>query len=136
MVNHLIDPSYFDDLIAEFAFEYDWYFVKGAIVDDMGNRKYSYGKTKIVGSLQDNGTYTDRRKDGNITYHRYKFYFSSQYKLDRNDIIFYNNQYLLVNEDIEKYDEYGVRSCSLVSVDKSLYRDLLEVVKDEVLNRD
>lgn len=134
--NNLIDPSFFEDLMLEFAFTYDWYFISGVTTDDLGNRKYKYGKTTIDGSLQDAGTYTERRKEGNVTYHKYKFYFLSNYKLDRNDIIYYNNEYLLVNEDIQKYDEYGVRSATLVTINSALYRDLLAVAKEEVVQRD
>lgn len=135
-MNPLIDISFFEDLMAEFEYEYDWFFVTGTTTDDLGHRTYKYSKGKIMASIQDDGVHTDRRKDGNVTYHRYSLYCLTRYKINRNDIIYYNNEYLLVNDDVVKYNEYGVMSCTLVSVDQSLYRDLLEPLRSEVSNYD
>jgi len=38
MQNHIIDPTFFYDVIEESAFDYDWYAASGYTTDDLGKR--------------------------------------------------------------------------------------------------
>ena len=48
--NHVIDPTFFFDAILEFAFDYDWYAMKGYELDDMKRRIAKFDKLSISGS--------------------------------------------------------------------------------------
>ena len=126
--NHLVDPSYFDDAIEQFEFDYVWLHCKGLEVDELGNQKNTYEQLPLRGSLQPQGYKRENNKEGNTETRPFMFYCKSIYRIDVGDIVIYNNIYLMV-DGINLYDEYGVRSCSLESIDIAQYRDLQEAVK-------
>lgn len=126
--NHVIDPTFFNDAINEFAFEYDAYIVKDKIIDDYGRIVSKFEKQKVVGSLQSSGKRLNQTKTGNTESWSYNFYCKSMYRLDIGDFIYYNDKWLHVIA-INDYDEWGVRSCTLNMVQLSSYKDLQEFVK-------
>lgn len=126
--NHIIDPSYFDDAIAQFAFTYDWYHITGMEVDELGNQKNTFTKIQIEGSLQPKVNRRQMKKDGMVETRPYDFYCKSIYRIDTGDFICYNNDWLIV-DSVEPYDEYGVRHVTLESANMSMYKDLLEAQK-------
>lgn len=126
--NHIINPSYFDDIIEEFSFEYDWYVITDIVVDELGYQKNKYTLAKIKGSLQPQGMRRNYNKEGNTTTNGYDFYCKSIYRINIGDFINYNEDYLIV-VSVSPYDEYGVRKCTLESANMSQYQDLLEFKK-------
>lgn len=123
--NHVIDPTYFYDAIEEFAFDYDIFVVTQPKLDDYGNRTYGYAKESIRGSLQSHGTKLVQSKSGNTHEVRYSFYCKSLYQINIGDIIDYKGKYLRVN-DVQDYDEYGVRQAELSMIELAAYRDFAD----------
>lgn len=126
--NHVVDPTFFYDAIEQFAFDYDIYVVESEDIDDDGNQVHTYSKKTIRGSLQTQGLNRRQSKRGNTDEIRYDFYCKSLYRIDVGDFINYKNLWLYC-ESVHEYDEYGVRSCSLISVKLTAYKDLKEYVK-------
>lgn len=126
--NHIIDPSYFDDCIEQFSFDYTWYHITGLDVDDLGNQKNTFLKLTVKGSLQPKGNRRQMKKEGMIEVRSYDFYCKSIYRIDTGDFICYNNDWLIV-DSVEPYDEYGVRHVTLESANMAMYKDLLEAEK-------
>lgn len=126
--NHVIDPAYFDDAIAEFAFSYDWYSTSGSKVDDMGRQNYVYSKLKIVGSLQSQGTSLSQGVDLNSEDMQYRFYCKSNYRIMIGDFICYKNRWLRVT-GVRDFDEWGVRSATLRMVDLNNYHNFRDQLK-------
>lgn len=127
-MNHIIDPTYFYDAIAQFAFDYIIYHADGLTVDDEGKQSYSYTEATINGSLQSQGHRRSQGKKGNIDNWEYKLYCKSLYRIDIGDMIKYNDKYLYV-DDITDYDEWGVREAHLQMVDLNAYRDFADWLK-------
>lgn len=128
MQNHVIDPTFFYDAIEEFAFNYDWYVVDGLSLDDYGRRITQFKKMTIRGSLQSKGTSLNLKSSGNTENMKYKFYCKSLYRIGIGDFIHYKNRWLHVDQ-VEDYDEWGVRNVSLTMVNLNNYKDLEEYVK-------
>ena len=128
--NHVIDPTFFWDAIEEFSFNYTIYINTSKTVDEYGRRKLGYTKETIRGSLQSQGSRVNRSKSGNTDTKSYEFYCKSLYRINKNDVIEYNNDYFIV-VGIQDYDEYGVRSAHLEMIQLSAYRDLEEYIKFE-----
>lgn len=126
--NHLVDPTFFYDAIEEFSFNYTIYVVTGQTLNDDGNTVPQYSQQTIRGSLQSQGTRLVQSMTGNKTEQIYKFYCKSLYRIDIGDILVYKNRYMRVDE-LQDYDEYGVRECSLTVVDLAQYRDLAAYIK-------
>ena len=126
--NHVIDPTYFFDAIEEFRFTYDWYVNSGKTLDDYGRMINSYTKQDINGSLQPEGVRIVQKNEGNIEQMEYKFYCKSLYRISIGDFINYKNKWLWVTE-VQDYDEWGVRECTLSQTDLNLHKDLLEYYK-------
>lgn len=126
--NHIIDPSYFDDAIEAFSFNYEWWHINNMIVDDYGNQKNQFTKLTIVGSLQPQGYNKQFNKEANVETRPYNFYCKSIYRIVIGDFIRYNNLWLIVTS-VTPLDEYGVRSCSLETTQISQYQDLMEAIK-------
>lgn len=126
--HHFIDPLFFLDALLEFATQFDWYAKKGYGVDAMGRRVAEYDKQPIVGSLQPQTGSTNFRVEGNTTNLKYKFYCMSKYRINYDDFIFYHDRWLHVDE-VQEYDEAGVRECSLTMVNLTDYRDFESYVK-------
>ena len=125
--NHVIDPTFFWDAIEEFSFDYTIYINTSKTVDEYGRRKLGYTKEIIRGSLQSQGSRVNRSKSGNTDTKSYEFYCKSLYRINKNDVIEYNNDYFIV-VGIQDYDEYGVRSASLNQIQLTAYRDLADYV--------
>lgn len=125
---HVIDPSYFDDAIAQFAVEYDWWHVTGQVVDDYGYQKNTFSKLPLIGSLQPQSYRRIPNKEGVTEIKPYDFYCKSIYRIEVGDFINYKNEWLIVTA-IYPYDEYGVRKADLQSVNMASYKDLTEAVK-------
>ena len=126
--NHVIDPTYFYDAIEEFAFDYVLYVNTGKKIDEYGKRVLSYNKQIIRGSLQSQGSFTNRSKSGNTDNKSYEFYCKSLYRIDINDVLEYKHNYYIVNE-VHDFDEYGVRWAKLSMIQLSNYRDLAAYIK-------
>ena len=126
--NHVIDPTYFYDVIEEFAFNFDWYPVKDNIVDAMGKKTFQYAKEKIRGSLQSQGTSLNQNLDLNTESMEYRFYCKSLYRISIGDFIHYKNRWLRV-KSVRDFDEYGVRSAVLQMVQLANYKDFAEYLK-------
>ena len=126
--NHLVDPTFFYDAIEEFSFNYTIYVVTGQTLNEDGNTVPQYTQQTIRGSLQSQGTRLVQSMTGNKTEQIYKFYCKSLYRIDIGDSLVYKNRYMRVDE-LQDYDEYGVRECSLTVVDLAQYRDLAAYIK-------
>lgn len=126
--NHLIDPTYFNDAIEEFAFDYDWYVQSDKTQDEYYRIKYTFEKRTIRGSLQTQGLSLAQSKSGNTTSNKYKFYCKSLYRIKDGDFIYYKGNWLHV-DGYHEYDEWGVRECDLTNVELSAYKDLAEYIK-------
>lgn len=126
--HHFIDPLFFLDSILEFGVDYDWFASKGYVTDSMGRRVTTFDKRTIFGSLQPQTGSVVFSKSGNTTSLKYKFYCMSKYRINYNDFIHYHNRYLHVDE-VQEYDEAGVREVSLTMVNLSDYRDFEDYLK-------
>lgn len=127
-MNHVIDPTFFYRAIEIFEFEYDFYRLSKQTTNEFYEQVPEYEHFKIKGSLQSQGSKIVQRKEGNLTEVRYDFYCKSLYRIDKGDLLHYKHKLLRV-EDVNDYDEYGVRSCKLVMVQLSAYQDLEEYIK-------
>lgn len=126
--NHVIDPTFFYDAIEEFSFDYILYVNTGKDVDEYGKRVLTYTQQCIRGSLQSKGSSIQRSKEGTTTEKGYDFYCKSLYRIDKNDILRYKNDFYIVNS-VQDYDEYGVRSAELSMIQLTNYRDLADYIK-------
>ena len=126
--NHLVDPSYFYDVIEEFAFDYDIFVKTGETQDEYFRTKMTFEKQTIRGSLQTQGLTLHQNKTGNIQTNEYNFYCKSLYRINIGDFISYKGQWLHV-DSVHEYDEWGVREARLTMVQLSSYKDLEEYVK-------
>ena len=122
MQHHFIDPYFFLEALLEFATEFEWYPMTGYEVDEMGRRISKFDKQSIVGSLQPQTGTISFSTTGNTHNLKYKFYCMSKYKINYGDFIYYHNRYLMVDE-VQEYDEAGVRECSLTMINLTDYRD-------------
>lgn len=126
--NHVIDPTFFWDAIEEFSFDYTLYVNTSKTVDDYGKRVLGYTVETIRGSLQSTGSQVNRSKSGNTDTKTYNFYCKSLYRIEKNDILEYNNEYYICTR-VQDYDEYGVRSAELNMIQLTQYTDLANYVK-------
>lgn len=126
--NHVVSPNIFFDAVEEFAFNYDWFVESTITVDKYGDEKINYQHLTIRGSLQSQGTSLDQSTNGNTENMQYKFYCMSYYRIKIGDFILYKNRYLRVNQ-VQDYDEWGVRESSLTMINLNNYKDLQESVK-------
>ena len=127
--NHLIDPTYFFDVVEEFSFNYNIYVVTNDNnIDEYGKRTSTYKQQIIRGSLQTQGTFENQSKSGNTHTRKYNFYCKSLYRIDIGDIIEYKNNYYRVNS-VHEYDEYGVREAGLEMIKLAQYRDFADYIK-------
>jgi len=125
---HIVDPTFFDDVLHEFDIKVDWYVRTDKTVNDMGQLVNGYTKKKIVGSLQSKGVDLKLQKEGNMEEMRYDFFCKSLYRIKNGDFIEYKHRYLMV-EHVQDYDEWGVREASLIEVNLMQYNDLAEYIK-------
>lgn len=124
--NHLVDPTFFYDAIEEFAFDYTVYIKQTPTIDDYGLQHSCFAKTTIRGSLQSQGlSLTMQTLKGNQYQKRYSFYCKSLYRISIGDIIEYKGNFYVVNE-VQDFDEFGVRSCTLQLQDLYALRDFAE----------
>lgn len=125
MNNHVIDPTFFYDALAEFSFDYELYYVDSQHVDEAGYTIKTWSRQIIEGSLQTRGNSKRRNKSGNIAESRYDFYCKSTYRIKVGDFIHYKEKWLKVLT-INDFDEWGVRSCETQMVELAMYNDLSE----------
>ena len=125
--NHVIDPTFFYDAINEFSFTFTIYINTGKTVNNVGKRVLTYQQESIVGSLQSKGLHTHRSIEGNTDTHEYSFYCKSLYRINKNDVLVYKNNYYIVNSVFD-YDEYGVRQADLSLIQLTAYRDLADYI--------
>ena len=126
--NHVIDPTFFFPAIEIFSFNYEAYIRTGVTIDELRNKHDAYTQKTIRGSLQSQGKKVVQSENGNTTVHEYKFYCKSLYRIDEEDYIYYKRKWLKVT-DVQDWDEYGCRECTLIETDIRAYKDLLEYVK-------
>lgn len=127
MPNHVIDPTFFYDAIEEFAFNYTIYHKDmGDTLDDYGRAIPHYKKDIIRGSFQTKGNSLNRSIDkGNTQSEQAKFYCKSLYRIHINDIVERYGSYYIVN-DIQNYDEWGVREATMSVISLQEHRDFQE----------
>lgn len=126
---HLIDPTYFDDALAQFDDEYTVYVAGDLIIDDYGNQKRNFTSYQIRGSLQSKGKSINKNSTGGNTYTwRFEFYCKSCYPLDIGDYI-YARDVLLIVTRVTDLDEFGVRSCELNMTNLAATKDLEDFIK-------
>ena len=125
--NHLVDPTFFYDAIENFSFDYNLYVNTGKSVDEYGRRVLAYTHQIVRGSLQSRGSTINRSKSGNTDSKTYNFYCKSLYRINKNDILEYKNEYFIVNS-VQDYDEYGVREATLETINLTAYRDLADYI--------
>lgn len=130
MANHVIDPTFFNDAIELFAFDYDWYINSKKKLNEEGKRINLYEKKILRGSIQSKGVQITKSKSGNIQSWTYDLYCKSFYRIKDGDFIHYQDKWLRV-ESYQDYDEWGVRECHLEMIQLSAYKDLNEFVKYE-----
>lgn len=123
--NHVIDPLYFKEALDEFAFNYTWYSEGEFVLDDMGRKVTKFDAKTIYGSLQSQGTALQQKIEGNTEQMKYKFYCMSNYRIKIGDFIVYKNRFLHV-DNVEDYDEWGVRNCALTMTNLTNLKDLEE----------
>ena len=126
--NHLIDPTFFYDIMPLFCFDYDWYHVVERTMDEYQNQKSKFEKLTIYGSLQSQGNTLNQSKSGNTESWAYNFYCKSSSRIEIGDFIVYKHKLLHV-ESVNDYDEWGVRECSVKMVSLTAYKDLMEYIK-------
>ena len=126
--NHVIDPTYFNDAIAMFGFNYEWYPCTSVTVDEYGKNKYTYTKKTLYGSIQSRGCRLNQSTTGNTEQHEYELYCSSMYRIKTGDFMYYKKKGLYVNF-VQDYDEWGVRSASLTMTNLNNHRDFKEYRK-------
>lgn len=125
---HVIDPTFFYDAINEFSFNYTLYVVSGKTVNEYGKRVLTYTQQVVSGSLQSQGSQVVRSKTGKTDTKIYKFYCKSLYRVNKDDVLYYNNEYFVCT-GVQDYDEYGVREATFELVQLTQYRDLADYVK-------
>lgn len=125
---HIVDPTFFDDVLHEFDFPIDWYVRTGKTQNALGQMINSYTKQEIIGSLQSRGVDYQTRKEGNIDVMRYDFFCKSLYRIKNGDYLNYKSKWLKV-ERVQDYDEWGVRECSTIEVNLMQENDLNEYIK-------
>lgn len=126
--NHVIDPTYFFDAILEFAFDYDWYVMTGYDTDAMKRRIAKFDHQIINGSLQPQRSSIDFKQTGNTHTLKYNFYCKSLYRINLGDFIKYKDRYLHVDE-LQEYDEWGIRRVGLTMINLTDYRDFEAYIK-------
>ena len=104
------------DLIDHFSKEYPCFFIKNVIINDIGKEQKIYERTVIFGSLQTDGGKKFKTDGEKISEEAYTLYTKDLVKLNKDDYVLFNNNNLLVVNDIERWDEYGVRIYSLTRV--------------------
>lgn len=128
MNHHIVDPSFFKDVILMYGTLFDAYFVSGVIVDEFGMQKSKFEKLEIEGSLQTQGTKLVQRSSGNVRRHMFEFYCMSKYRLRIGDFIVYDSKLLHIT-DMQSFDEYGVRKCDLEMTQLNEHQDLQEFIR-------
>lgn len=127
MSRHIIDPTFFDDAIDEYSFEYEAYIVSNIEPNEYGMQKATFDKVKVRGSLQTQGSTLSQNAKGNVVSNRFKFYYKSKYRLNIGDFMTYDNKLLHVINS-QPYNEYGVRECTLEMTQLNEHRDLAEFI--------
>lgn len=125
--NHVIDPTYFYDAVALFAFTYTFYVCMKKGLNDYGQERYDYKTSIITGSLQIQGINEHQSLTGTTNSVDYKFYCISKYQINIGDVIEYEDKYLRVN-NVMPYNEYGVRQASLTMIQLTAYRDFADYI--------
>lgn len=125
---HVIDPSYFDDAIAEFATYYDWYPQTGKTTDDLGRRHTSFDHQQIYCSLQPSESSLNQKNTGNITSKTYNLYCKSIYRVEIGDFVKFGNDWLHV-DGVQNYDLWGVRQAKLTMVNLNSYVDFRDYIR-------
>lgn len=130
-IRHIVDPTFFDDALAEFDDEYTVYVAGNLIIDDYGNQKRTYSAHKIRGSLQSEEKRINKSANGGNTYQwQFQFYCKSSYPIDIHDYLLADGKLLLVT-GVTCRDEAGVRWCSLEMTNLADPKDLEKFNKFE-----
>ncbi len=128
MRHHVIDPTFFLDAISMYGTNYDAYLVSGVEMNEYGMQKSKFEKVEVFGSLQTQGTRLIQKTSGNVVSNQFKFYCSSLYRLRIGDFIVHGANLLHVI-DMQPYDEYGVRECTLEMTQLNEHQDLHEFIR-------
>lgn len=128
MRHHVIDPSFFLDAISMYGTNYNAYLVSGVEMNEYGMQKSKFENVEVFGSLQTQGTRLTQKTSGNIVSNQFKFYCKSLYRLRIGDFMVQGANLLHVI-DMQPYDEYGVRECTLEMTQLNEHQDLHEFVR-------
>lgn len=130
-LRHIVDPTFYDDAIAEFDDDYTVYVAGDMIIDEYGNQTRNYTSHKIRGSLQSDGKRINKNSNGGNTYTwNFHFYCKSCYPLEINDYILFEGKLLLVTSVTDR-DEAGVRWADLEMTNLAAPQDLKNFDKFE-----
>lgn len=128
MRHRVIDPTFFFDAISMYGTNYDAYLVSGVEMNEYGMQKSKFEKVEVFGSLQTQGTRLIQKTSGNVVSNQFKFYCSSLYRLRIGDFMAHGTNLLHVI-DMQPYDEYGVRECTLEMTQLNEHQDLHEFIR-------
>lgn len=128
MENQILDRTFFDDALSMFACDVEVYFQTGRKIDDLGYQHAIFEHVSCSGSLQTDGRSISRNKKGNVVTETFSFYCKDTVKIAINDIINYNDQWLIVKSH-HLYPQWGVMSLTLEATDLSVNKDLQEFLR-------
>lgn len=128
MRHHIIDPAFFLDVISMYGTNYTAYLVSGVEINEYGMQKSKFEKVEVFGSLQSQGSRLIQKTTGNTVSSQFKFYCKSLYRLKIGDFMIQGSNLLHVIE-VQSYDEYGVRECTLEMTQLNEHRDLHEFIR-------
>ena len=128
MRHHVIDPAFFLDVISMYGTNYVAYLVSGVETNEYGMQKSKFEKIDVYGSLQTQGTRLTQKTSGNVVSNQFKFYCESVYRIRIGDFMVHGTNLLHVI-DMQPYDEYGVRECTLEMTQLNEHQDLQEFVR-------
>lgn len=126
MNNHLLTPTFFDQAIEIFSFNYVAFICDKITMDDEGNQVKHFVKDTVRGSFQSGGMSKRQHVSGNTGEEPFNFYCKNIYRLKIGDYILYKKKLFRITGIPEPYDEYGVRALSGEMEDLTIPDDLNE----------
>lgn len=125
-VRRLLDPSFFDEALAEFQFEYTWYVEVGKEADDLGRLIHKFDKNTILMSLQPSSASLSQNVDGNYQTLKYDWYCKADYRVNIGDFFQDESGNFLHVDSVQQYDMWGVRKGSCTMINLSQYKHFKE----------
>ena len=127
-IRRIIDPTYFDEAIAEFHFEYDWYVEVGKKADSLGRLIHTFDKRKIMMSLQPQDSTLNQSKDANTQSLKYEWYCKAEYRVNIGDFFQDETGNFLHVDGVHPYDGWGVRRGTCTMVNLAQYKNFQDYI--------